>query len=34
MAIAANFYNFSSNNWIYINKSVPGNVIGTVMNIG
>jgi len=34
MAIAANFYNFSSNNRIYIDKSVHGTVAGTVMNIG
>jgi hypothetical protein len=34
MANAANFYNFSSNNPIYTDKSVPGTVAGTVMNIG
>jgi len=34
MAIAANFYNFSSNNPIYIDKSLLATVTGTVMNIG
>jgi len=33
MAIAANFYNFSSNNPTYTDKSVPGTVTGTVLNI-
>ena len=34
MAITANFYNFSSNNRIYTDKSVPVTVTGTVINIG
>jgi len=34
MAIAANFYNFSSNNPIYIDKSLPVTVTGSIMNIG
>jgi hypothetical protein len=34
MVIAANFYNFSFNNRIYTDKSMPGTITGTVMNIG